>query len=88
MDERPQQHLHSVTQVNETRADIALYCALRTAELPDESYETSSHIWRCKSHKLRVDELRKRITCAYSSREEIGVIIDQVCIGPFDQTTR
>jgi hypothetical protein len=88
MDEIPQQHLHSVTQANKTRADIALYCPLRTAELPDESHETSSQIWRWKSHKLRINELRKWITRAYSSREEIGVIIDQVCIGPFDQTTR
>jgi hypothetical protein len=88
MNESPQEHLHSVTQANETRVDIAFYCALRTAELPDESHETSSQIWRWKSHKLRVDELRERITGTYSSREQIGVIIDQVCIGPFDQTTR
>jgi hypothetical protein len=88
MNESPQEHLHSVTQANETRADIAFYCALRTAELPDESHETSSQIWRWKSHKLRVEGLRKWITRTYSSREETGVIIDQVCIGPFDQATR
>jgi hypothetical protein len=88
MDESPQNHLHSVAQANETRADIALYCALPTAQLPDESHETSSQIWRWKSHKLRVEKLRKRIARAYSSREEMGVIINQVCIGPFDQTTR
>jgi hypothetical protein len=88
MDESFQQHIQSVTQANGTRSDIALYCALRTAELPDESHEISSQIWRWKSHKVCVDELRKRITRAYSSREEIGVIIDQVCIGSFDQATR
>jgi hypothetical protein len=88
MDESPQQHLHSVTQANEMRADIALCCALRTVQLPDESHETSWQIWRWKSYELGVHELRKRFTRAYSSREEISVIIDQVCIGPFDQTTR
>jgi hypothetical protein len=77
-----------VTQANETPADIALDCALGTAELLDESQETSSQIWRWKSHKLRLKELRKWIRRAYANREEIGVIIDQVCIGSFDHTTR
>jgi hypothetical protein len=74
-------HFHPGTHENEIFADITPYRALCRREVSDESDEISSQIRRRKSHRVRVDESYKWTTRPYASWEEIGAIINHVCIG-------
>jgi hypothetical protein len=77
------QHLDPATQENKRLADLTSYRAFRKMELSDESDEANSQIQHVKFPDLRVDTSRKRTIRAYSGREEIGMIIEQVCIRLF-----